>query len=54
MSLTVRTSLIMCVGGTLLSIAALVGKHWITGVLGLLASGALWYNHYRLFMVDED
>jgi len=50
MSITPITSLVICVLGSLMSIASLITKHWITGVIGLAISGLLWYNHYKSVM----
>jgi len=52
MSISPKASLAICVIGTVFSIASLVLGHWIVGVIGLAASGALWTIHYKSFMVD--
>jgi hypothetical protein len=53
MSITGPASLTICILGTILSIAAIVAGHWISGGVGLLISGGLWYNHYRTFMIEN-
>lgn len=52
MHISPKTSLAICIIGTLLSIGALVAGKWIAGIAGLVISAGLWGIHYKSFMVD--
>jgi len=54
MHITGPTSLLICIGGTALSIITLATGRWIVGSVGLLISLGLWYNHYVSFMKDNE